>query len=146
MKKSIGVVSVAVVLMASLLVSCTSSADDVENAEEELVDAQEKLDESNEKYKLDMKDYKATVAAQISANEKSIKDFNARIETQKSEAKAEYKKKIADLETKNSDMKKRMEDFKADGQSSWDLFKLEFSREMDALGTAFKNFTITDEK
>ena len=93
-----------------------------------------------------MKDYKATVAAQISANEKSIKDFNARIETQKSEAKAEYKQKIADLEAKNSDMKKRMEDFKADGQSSWDIFKLEFSREMEALGTAFKNFTITGEK
>lgn len=43
-------------------------------------------------------------------------------------------------------MKKRIADFKADSESSWNSFKAEFSEDMTKLGSAFKNFTIKGEK
>jgi hypothetical protein len=39
-------------------------------------------------------------------------------------------------------MKKRMDDYKADSRESWVQFKDQFSRDMEELGKAFKDFTI----
>ncbi len=146
MKKSIGIITASFFVMGLLLTGCSSPAEKVEDAEENVIEAQEELDETNENYKADMKAYKENTANQIAANEQSIKDFNARIADQKSEARADYEKKIADLDSKNSDLKKRMEDFQADSQTSWESFKTEFGRDMDELGVAFRDFTNTSKK
>ena len=38
-------------------------------------------------------------------------------------------------------MKKRMDDYKADGKDKWEIFKAEFSHDMDDLGKSIKDFT-----
>jgi hypothetical protein len=44
-------------------------------------------------------------------------------------------------------MKKRMDDYKVESKEKWDMFKAEFSNDMDELGLAFKNlFTSENEK
>ncbi|MFA7273847.1 MAG: hypothetical protein WC044_08255 [Crocinitomicaceae bacterium] len=146
MKKSIGIILTSFFIMGLLLTSCSTPSEKAQNEEDNVTEAQEKLDDSNENYKKDMEDFKARTATQIEANEKSIQDFNARIADQKSEAKADYEKKIAELDSKNSDLKKKMDDFKADSQSSWESFKTEFGHDMDELGTAFKDFTNKNTK
>ena len=106
------------------LISCNSSAEKVEKAEDEVKVANENLDE---------------------ANAKSIADFNARIATDKKEAKAEYKEKIAALELKNTYMKRKIADYKGDGKDGWAKFKEEFNHDMDELGKALKDFTIKND-
>ncbi len=146
MKKSNGIIYFSVFATAFLFSSCSTPAEKVDDAAENVMEAQEDLDDANEDYKEEMKDYRETTANQIAANEKSIEEFNARIANQKKEAKVEYEAKIAELDSQNTDLKKRMDDFQADGKTSWETFKAEFGKDMDALGEAFRDFTIEDEK
>tara|TARA_R110000737_G_scaffold348572_1_gene382736 strand:- start:16707 stop:17147 length:441 start_codon:yes stop_codon:yes gene_type:complete len=146
MKKSIGIITSSFFLIGFLFTSCSSPSEKVESAEDNLTEAQQELNESKEDYKKEIEEYKMRSADQIAANEKSIQEFNARIADQKSEARADYKKEIAELESKNSDMKKKMEDFKADSQSSWESFKTEFGRDMTELGDAFRDFSNDNKK
>jgi predicted nucleic acid-binding Zn-ribbon protein len=146
MKKSIGVLIGSFFLTGFLFTSCSSPAEKVENAEENVTEAKLELEELNADYSQDMVEFKERKANQIADNEKSIQDFNARIANEKSDAKAAYQQEIADLNNKNSDMKKKMEDFKADSKTSWEAFETEFERDMDELGTAFRDFTVSSDK
>lgn len=49
-------------------------------------------------------------------------------------------KKITVLEQKNSDLKKKLDDYKVEDKEQWEKFKVEFSKDMNDLGTAFGNF------
>ncbi|MES2286461.1 MAG: peptidase M23 [Bacteroidota bacterium] len=142
MKKSIFVITASAFISAAILTSCNSSAEKVENAQDKVTEATLDLEKANEEYLGDIENYRKETAAKIAANDKSIAEFNARVENEKNEAKADYKKKIAELEQKNSDIKKKMEEYKADGKEKWELFKTEFSRDMDELGKAFKDLTV----
>lgn len=146
MNKLIKINLAAVAMMGLFLTSCSTPSENLERAEQKVTDANENLKQENEDYKKDMEDYKKITAAEIAANEKSIAAFNVRISTLKSEAKKEYEAKISKLNNKNSDLKKKMDDFKTDSKSNWEMFKAEFSHDMGELGTAIKDFTIKNEK
>jgi chromosome segregation ATPase len=144
----IALVCLALVLLvaAAFLTSCNSPAQKLEAAQENVKDANKDLDKANEAYLKEIEDYRKESAAKISANDKSIAAFNARIENEKKEVRDEYKKKIAELEQKNTDVKKRLDGYKADGKDNWANFKQEFSRDMDALGKALKDLTVSSTK
>jgi hypothetical protein len=146
MKKSTLIITVLACLAGGYLVSCNSSAQKVENAEDKVAAAQKDLDNANAEYLADVEKFREEAAARIAANNKSIADFNARIEKEKASAKADYKNEIAAIEKKNTDLKKKMDDYKADGQDQWQNFKTEFNRDMDELGNAFKNLTTNNTK
>ncbi|MBA3707137.1 MAG: hypothetical protein H0W84_14905 [Bacteroidetes bacterium] len=58
-----------------------------------------------------------------------------------------YDKRINELEQKNKDLKKRMADYnEQDGKSNWQLFKTEFTHDMDELGNALKDLTVRNTK
>lgn len=141
MKKSILTMVAAAFITGTILTSCSTPAQKVENAEENVTEANTALDKANEQYMADVENYRKLTAEHIAANNKSIAEFNARIENEKKEVKADYKKKIAKLEQKNTDMKKKMDDYKVEGKEKWEVFKAEFSHDMDELGTAFKDLT-----
>lgn len=144
----IGLVCIAIIILvaATWLTSCNSPAQNLEAAQENVNDANNDLDKANEDYLIEMETYRKESAARISANDKSIAAFNARIENEKKEVRDEYKKKIAELEQKNTDVKKRLDEYKADGKDNWANFKLEFSRDMDAIGKALKDLTASNVK
>jgi hypothetical protein len=131
---------------ALFLSNCSTSAEKVATAEENVTDAQKDLDKANAEYIADMETYRKETEAKIAANNESIAAFNARIDSKKAEAKADYKSRITELENKNTDMKKRLDEYKADGKDNWEIFKLEFSRDMEELGKAFKDLTVTNTK
>lgn len=146
MKNPTKKIAATTIIALSLLTSCNTPAEKVENAEETVIQANKELDAANEAYLKDVENYRIETATQIEANNKSISEFNSRIETEKKEVKADYKKKIAELEQKNSDMKKKMDDYKLEGKDKWEMFKAEFSRDMSELGKAFSDLTVKNNK
>jgi hypothetical protein len=145
-KKLILALAISLFTMSVIVISCSSPSEKVENAQDNLVKANQDLDKANEEYLSDIENCKKEAAEKTAANEKSIAEFKARVENEKKEVKKEYYDKIAKLEEKNNDIKSRMADYKAEGKEKWEIFKTEFSRDMNELGTAFKDLTVKNVK
>jgi tRNA G10 N-methylase Trm11 len=146
MKKSILAFAACTFIAGIIFTSCNTPAEKVENAQENVVQANKDLDQANMEYIADIENYRVETANRIAANEQAIAEFNARMEHEKKAVRAEHKKKIAELEQKNRDMKKKLEDYKAEGKEKWEIFKTEFSHDMDELGKAFKDLTVKNVK
>ena len=141
MKKSFLILGVLGLIANTLIVSCDSPAQKVENAQENVDASNKQLDQANMDYQKDMDEYRIKTADKIAANDKSLADFRARIKDQKADAKADYEKKLAGLEKKNSDIKKQMDDYKADGKDKWESFKTDFNHSMEDFGNSLKDLT-----
>jgi dynactin complex subunit len=139
MKNLKKVITISFIVIGVMLIGC------FENSEKSKQDIKENIKE-NEAYKLEMDEYRFRIAEQITTNENSIIAFRSRIASQKKEARADYEKKINDLNNKNTDLKMRLDAFNADNKESWELFKVEFGRDMDELGNALRDFTINSQK
>lgn len=129
-----------------VLTSCNTPAQKVENAEDNVAQAHDALDKANKEYEADMESYRMETADKIAINQKNIADFKARIEHEKKDAQAAYRKKVAALEQKNSDLKMKLDNYKAEGKENWRKFKIEFNRDMEELGIAFKDLTVKNVK
>lgn len=141
MKNTILAFAASLLITGAMITGCYSSGEKVENAENKVIEANKELDEANQEYLADLESYKNETAAKIAANNKSIAEFNQRIAKEKKEVKADYQKKIAELEQKNTDMQLRIDGYKAEGKDKWEIFKAEFSRDMDAIGQALNDLT-----
>jgi len=142
MKKSILAMAAFTCIAGAIVTSCNTSADRVENAQENVIQANKDLDQANQEYLADIENYRVETASRIAANEQAIADFNAGLEHERKAVRAEHKKKIAELEQKNREMKMKMDNYKEEGKENWEKFKTEFSHDMDELGKAFKNLTV----
>ncbi len=100
------ILSVAGIASISILSSCNSPAEKVENAQDKVAEANKDLEQANQEYLIDIDKYRRETNEKIAANVKIIADFNSRIEMQKANAKEDYKMKVAELEQKNTDLKK----------------------------------------
>ncbi len=146
MKKSFAAITASVLLTSAIIISCSTPAERVVNAQNNVTEANKNLEKANGEYLADIKNYRKETADKIAVNEKNLAEFKARIEHEKKDAKADYKKKIAELEQKNSDMKKKIDDYQVEGKEKWEIFKTEFSHSMDELGKSFKDITTSKPK
>lgn len=146
MKKMIVAFALTMFLVAALLLSCTSSSEKVENAENKLTQAQDNLNEAINDSIEDYQVFRKEADMKLAAQEKIIAEFKARIANEKKENRAEYEKKIAELEQQKYDMKMKLDEFKQDGKDSWTNFKSEFVRDMENLGKAINDLTIKNNK
>jgi hypothetical protein len=152
-KKTISTLAIATLLASTVLTSCNSSSEKVEDAKTDVADAKTDMADANkdlavakEEYLADVEKYRYETAERIAANDRSIAEFKIRVNSEKKAARADYEKKIAELEQKNSDMKSRMDGYNADGKEKWEAFKTEFSHDMDELGKAFNDLTVKNVK
>lgn len=145
MKKTLTLIAVSLLMAGTTLTSCTSSSEDLKDAENKVDDAEDDLELANEELADEIAIYKKEASEKLNAHNQSLIDFNKRIATEKNDAKADYNKKIADLDKKNSDLKKRMEDYDAEGKTNWEKFKTEFNRDMDLVGTGINDLFSKDE-
>lgn len=74
----------SIVIAGSLLVSCSSSADKVEAAEENVVESNQELTAEKEAYKKEMEAYRKISDEKIASNEK--KHSSVQIENQRSKS------------------------------------------------------------
>jgi len=146
MKNSIVRISALSFIAISLLTGCSTTAEKEVDAQTEVNEANKTLEIANEEYLAELDQFRSETAKTVAENDLSIAEFKTKIEHEKKEAKAEYKEKIEVLEKKNSDMKMKMEEYKADGKENWNKFKTEFKNDMDELGKAFKDFTVSNKK
>jgi len=146
MKKTILALATSVFITGAILTSCTSSSGKVEEAQNNVDQANKDLEQANKEYLADIENYRQETAGRIAANDQAIAEFNARMDHEKKAVRAEHKKKVAELEKKNRDMKKKLEDYREDGKENWQIFKAEFSHDMDELGKAFKDFAVKNNK
>ncbi|WP_258100582.1 hypothetical protein [Marinoscillum pacificum] len=142
MRNSTLYIAAFVIIGAVITVSCDSSAQKLEKAQNAVIDADEDLVKANQDYLADMETYKKETDDKIAANQRSIVEFEARVAKVKKETKEAYALRVAELEQKNADLKKRLNDFKAIDKEQWDAFKMEFSKELDELGKSFKDLNL----
>jgi hypothetical protein len=57
---------------------------------------------------------------------------------------ADYTKRIEELRKRNTDLKTRLDNYDTN-TSDWDIFKREFSHDMDELGQSLKDFTVNNK-
>jgi hypothetical protein len=139
--KSLGtIVSITTTLF---ILSCSSPAEKVENAEAGVQQANDDLDKAQEEYTADVKLFRQETDLIIAENEKEIAAINVKIKKNTSTKRAEYEKQITILEQKNKELKQQMDNYKADTNKDWQLFKTKFSKDLKELGLALKNF-VTD--
>ncbi|MBK5210274.1 MAG: hypothetical protein JJE44_12355 [Flavobacteriaceae bacterium] len=137
--------AISILLASAIFTSCNTGAEKVDNAKSKAVEADENFNKVNEEYLTDIENFKKETAAKIDANNLMIADFKAKTASAKKEAKAYYEEQIAVLEQKNIEMKAKLDAYEENGKDNWEIFKAEFSRDMNDLGEAFKNFTIKNE-
>ncbi len=142
MKKIIITLFVILFIMISVIISCNTPEQKVEKAEKNVKEANKKLDVANANYITDIDVYRVETGKRIEENTKSIADFNARIAIKKQDAKDKYERDIAALSQKNTDLQKRLQDYNADGDAKFQIFKNELNAEIYALANSIRTFTI----
>jgi uncharacterized protein YicC (UPF0701 family) len=157
MKKSILNLVLPITFFAALLfIGCQSPAQKVDNAESNLNDANQNLKDAKADEVVANK--KAVAAEEWTAfraeTEIKIKDNEARITELRAKKKATgktldaaYTQRIDTLEQKNLGMRTMMDDYESTKISSdWEEFKREFNHDMEELGMALKNLTVSNKK
>ena len=148
------ITTIALFLLGMLFTSCQTSAEKVDSAENKVKDAKTELKQEQNDSSIAAQKAENAAAwvmfkneqnAMIAANDKSIVELKAQKKAKGKSMDAMYLKDIAALEQKNIDLNNRIIAYDKD-QSNWDVFKAEFSRDMNELGKSLNDFTIKNKK
>lgn len=153
MKKIVFTLAATAFFAGILFTSCNSSSQKIDNAEDKVLDAQEQvidakidLTQARQDSITEFQQFKTDFQNQISANEKAIAGLKLSIADANQGNNVLYEKKVAELEERNSDMKIKLAEYKKGETDQWQTFKSEFKRDMDELGKAFSDFTVSKKE
>ncbi len=146
MKKLMMTLTVATMLIGTIITSCNTAAKDVEKSKDAVVKAADDLNKAQQAYLLDVQNYRKEIMIKIDDNKVTIANFKIRMKDEKDDIKSIYKNQIALLEQRNDDMKVKLDAYQVDKKDDWDKFKIEFNHDMDELGKAFKDLTVKNVK
>jgi hypothetical protein len=90
--------------------------------------------------------FKNEAEARIITNDGIIAEYKARMTGANGQVRAMYDKKIDALELKSKELKAKLNNYHENGKNGWEQFKSEFSRDMNELGSALKDFTVDNKK
>lgn len=119
--------------------SCTSAADKVIKAEQDVIDANAALDKANQEYLEDIAEYREATADDITYNDSLIVSLKSKSKVSGKNSDPYYDEEIAKLEKRNAEMKKKMDDYEGDGPDNWTKFKEEFATDMQELGSSIRD-------
>jgi hypothetical protein len=146
MKNSILTLSSFLLVFGALFTGCTDSAQNVQDAQEDVIEAEAELAKAQMEYQMDVENHKVQTASTIRSNNERIAEFNASLANEKKELRDEYNVKIAELERRNNAMERKMADYntseyRSDSKTQWENFKSEFKRDMDQLEQELSDLT-----
>jgi chromosome segregation ATPase len=143
-----------VFIAGTIFIGCQSSDQKVESAQDKLQNAAEDLDkvqndakaekqkaENAEEWKL----FKAESEVKINNNDSCITALRVKMKKSGKKLDEVYEKRIGELEEQNTKLKVKIDTYEKN-HSDWEAFKLEFNHDMDGLGKALKEFTVTKKK
>lgn len=152
MKKTIFTMAAMLFIAVNIFTGCVSPAKKLENAEEKVLDAKEVVKEAKQDMNIirqdsvtDYQQFRIVYDNKIVANEKSIAELKVNVANASKENKILYQKKLAELERRNNDLKIELNNYKSESADDWLEFKNEFKNDMDELGKAFADFTVTNK-
>jgi len=150
MKKTI-MLTVAISSMLFVAISgCESNNQKTQEAKENVSKATSELAKAQLKAEMDSMKlvngadwelFKNETDSKIQANEIRIAYLRKSLKQSKQAIAKEMNEKISELEEKNKELKSRLLTYDKI-QGDWIEFKREFSKDMDQLGSALKNFTV----
>jgi len=136
--------AISALIAGTMIIGCTSSADKVENAQDNVQAANEQLVKANQALDQAIRDsiqqFRKESEERIIANENTIVEYRARIARENKENRAIYEKKLAELEQQNREMKRNLADFREDSRENWESFRIKFNNDMERSGRAFRDF------
>jgi hypothetical protein len=139
MKKTTLLMTAIAFSAASLFVGCNIPADKVDSSRENVLEAQRDLADAKRELKTDLENFRISTEVQLSKNRNQITVLRGNAANERVELRDSYNAKITELENRNLAMETRLNNFQTDKNDDWQNFKAEFNRDMEGLGTAFKD-------
>jgi hypothetical protein len=139
MKKTTLLMTAIAFSAASLFVGCNIPADKVDSSRENVSEAQRDLADAKRELKTDLENFRISTEVQLSKNRNQITVLRGNAANERVELRDSYNAKITELENRNLAMETRLNNFQTDKNDDWQNFKAEFNRDMEGLGTAFKD-------
>lgn len=128
MKNYYFILAVILLMAGIFFTSCDNTRDgardDVEKANQDMIDAQNQFEKEWQQFKSDAE-------VRINENEQKIAEFKAAMKTTTAKFKARYENEVLTLEQSNIELRKRLNEYKYEGKNNWDVFKRDFNREVD---------------
>lgn len=128
MKNKYFILAVILLIAGIFFTGCDNTRDgakdDVEQANQDMIDAQNQFDKEWQQFKSDAE-------KRINENEQKIADFKAAMKTTTAKFKAKYENEVLTLEQNNIQLRKKLNEYKYEGKNNWEEFKRDFNREVD---------------
>ncbi len=144
MKRTVLNLAIAAFMAGTMITSCQSSADKVENAQDKVEAAEENVEVARQELDQALRDsiqqFRLESEKELIANEKIIADFKVKIARDRLENRAEYERNLAALEQKNREMRRDLEEFNEVQRDKWDSFRFKLKQDMDEHAKAIRDF------
>jgi cell division protein FtsB len=130
-------------IVSIIYISCNNSPkakqDDLNAAKDEVVDAKADLAKSTKDSISDFNKYKESIEKKLVENDKVIAQLKATNSSKDKSTQALYVNQLDKLEMKNGELKHKIEDYKQGPEQKWELFQVDFNKDMDDLGKSISN-------
>ena len=143
MKTKIVFSLVLAALVSISIASCNKSPKAKEevliDAKQDVETAKEDLDEATSDSIVEFNKYKSSIQIKLAENEKVISDLIASIKAEDRKTQTLYNKQLENLQLRNTELKLKIETYKQGPTQKWELFKLDFNKELDKLGKSISS-------
>lgn len=132
-------------LFCITLLSCNNSPaakeKELNEATEDLVNAKADLDQAEYDSIKDFKEFKESILLKLEVNEKVITDLKLKINEKTASERRVDQIEIERLEERHEVLKQKIENYKPGIEEQWDLFKVDFNKELDDLGKSLSRMS-----
>jgi vacuolar-type H+-ATPase subunit I/STV1 len=124
-------------------VSCNNSPKekeaDLNAAKGDVVEAKADLVESRLDSIKDFSKYKESIEKKLVENDRVIAELKSKNNSKDKSTQQLYVKQLDKLELKNSELKSKIENYRQGPEQKWELFKVDFNKDIDDLGKSISN-------
>jgi len=122
----------------TLLTSCQSKEQKVEDAKENVQDAKKDLNNAQNELNAEYPAYRTDAEKRIADNEERIADLKRKINTGGKPLDNARARKIQELEDRNAELRSRLYGYEK-AHTDWESFKRDFNKSMDELGNSIRD-------
>jgi chromosome segregation ATPase len=139
MKKAIFLAAFTAIVAGSIVSSCESKSEKVEEAKEDVQEAKDDLKDAQRELNAEYPAFKTAEEERINANEKRIAELKEKLNKPgKAPLDDMRSKRIAELEEKNAQLRSRLYGYEQE-RSDWNQFKEEWKHDMESFDKAFED-------
>lgn len=130
-------------VVSIFIISCNKSPKAKEevlnNAKKDVKMASDDLTRATKDAINEFNKYKSNIQFKLVENDKIITDLKSKIKDFDKNKQTSYYKQIEKLQIRNTELKLKIENYKQGPSQKWELFKMDFNKELDELGKSISN-------